>query len=105
MIHGLYSRRLATHALIAKAVKTQRDPDADHVQKHDAAFHDPRLREEVAKLGREIDHNESLINRIESMIDEMTLNSCGTAQRILAMRHLEDASSRLRRELGDHPTD
>lgn len=105
MIHGLYSRRLASHALIAKAVKAQRDPETDHVQKHDAAFHEPRLREEVGKLAKAIDHNESLITRIEELITEMQQNGWGSAERTLAMRHLEDASSRLRRELGDHPTD
>lgn len=104
-IHGLYSKLNATHAAIAAAIKLQRDPDTDPAKLEAAKISEPRLREEVAKLGKAIDHNESLINRIESMIDEMTLNGWGSAQRTLAMLHLEDASSRLRRELGDHPTD
>jgi hypothetical protein len=105
MIHGLYSRRLATHAQIAKAMKVQRDSEADPVQQHDAAFLEPRLREEVSKLGKVMDENESLITRIEALITDMQQSGWSSAERTLAIRHLEDASSRLRRELGDHPVD
>jgi hypothetical protein len=105
MIKGLYSKLNATHAAIAAAVKVQKDSDAEPAKLEAARISEPRLREEVKKICAAIEQNEGWITRIESMIDEMNLKGWGSSDRSLAIRHLEDASSRLRRELGDHPQD
>jgi hypothetical protein len=42
---------------------------------------------------------------IQGLINRMTVSPHGSANRTLAIRHLEDAQSRLQRELGDKPLD
>lgn len=100
-IAGLYQ-------LIAKL----RGQAAWNREKAKAAHTDPRLAHEADlsaaddekkadKLESHARANEAAVNIIELLIHDFTTSSHASAARTLAMRDLESASMRLRRELGD----
>lgn len=58
---------------------------------------------EADKLEAHARSNEAIIPMIELIIHDLQNSTHPSAQRTLAMRDLESASMRLRRELGDKP--
>lgn len=59
--------------------------------------------EEADNLEGHARSNEAIISMIELIIHDLQTSSIKSADRTLALRDLESASMRLRRELGDHP--
>jgi hypothetical protein len=105
MIQGLYSKLNAAHVGIAKAVKVQRDGNAAAADLYAAQQNERRLREEIKKTAAGITTTQEDIEGIEQLITYMRGTEHQSPDRTLAIRALEEASGRLRRELGDHPSD
>ncbi len=59
----------------------------------------------AAQCEAHIRSNEAVIPMIELIIHDLQTSTIQSAYRTLAIRDLECASMRLRRELGDKPTD
>ena len=104
-IPGLYQlrcRRIHT-------AKYQRDralaPNTDPRIAHESGISADRLDAEIIALSEQIEENVTSIEGIEHLIRLLTSSPHKSADRTLAIRHLEDASMRLRRELSteDHP--
>jgi hypothetical protein len=64
-----------------------------------------RMDEEADAAEAHARSNEDLITATEMIIAELSAHSHPSPSRTLAMRDLEMASMRLRRELGDKPSD
>lgn len=79
----------------------QRENDDSTIGQHAAVRSDA----EADKLESHAHSNVDLINAMEIIIHDLTTSSIQSAPRTLALRELESASMRLRRELGDQPTD
>lgn len=62
-----------------------------------------RLDAEAAKLGRQARSDAAIIQNIELLIHDLSTSTDQSAHRTLALRDLENASGRLRRELGYQP--
>lgn len=84
-----------------KAAETMTDPRTAHECETTAA------RDEVkaAELAKHAQGNVELIQNIESLIHYIQQSPHQSADRTITKRHLEDASMRLRRELGDETED
>lgn len=83
----------------AKAAATHTDPRLAHECEASATA----LETEAATHDRHAKGNTDLIINIESLIHYINHSPDKSAYRTLALRDLESASMRLRRELGDHP--
>jgi hypothetical protein len=100
-ISGLYKliqqlREQATaNARRVRSVKT------DPRMAHECAVAAEREAEEADELAKHAESNVELINKIEELIRYLANSKWQSARRTLAMRDLESASDRLRRELGD----
>ena len=81
----------------AKATKS--DPRMAHENEVRAA----ELTAEADQLAGHAKGNAELILNIETLIHYLNHSPINSADRVLALRHLEDASMRLRREIGDAP--
>lgn len=79
-----------------KAASITKDPRDAHENEVAAG----RLIEEAENLERMAKGNQELILNIETLIHYLATTNDKSAQRTLAMRDLESASSRLRREVG-----
>lgn len=103
-IQGLRMKHAATQARLSKAIQKGADEDASPRDRHDAKSSLPALQNETAAIGIAIDENERLIDRIEDLIHELKHSAHQSPDRSLCLRKLEAASDRLRREIGDHPS-
>jgi len=101
-IHGLRMQHAATQARLSKTIQRAADPDASARDQHEDKSRLPALQNEVSALGKAIDENEGLIDRIELLIYDLKHSSHQSPDRSLCIRKLEAASDRLRREIGDH---
>jgi hypothetical protein len=101
-IHGLRMMHAAKQARLSKAIQKAADVDASDRDRHDAKSSLPGLQNEVSAIGKAIDENEAMIDRIELLIADLKQSSNQSPDRSLCLRKLEAASDRLRREIGDH---
>lgn len=78
-------------------------PSKDPRIAHDCEVAAKTLDQEAEQLERMASDDWHVIENIEILIKHLAASSDKSAQRTLAMRDLESASSRLRRELGYQP--
>lgn len=84
----------------AKAAATHTDPHIAH-ECQQAAL---RMDKEAESAEAHAKGNQDIILNIETLIHYLIHSPHNSAHRTLALRHLEDASMRLRREIGDPPS-
>lgn len=77
--------------------------DPNPVSVHYAGVEAEQLTREMNLIREQISDDEYWIGRLQNMIEVLGDAKLSTANRTLAMRHLEDAQSRLLRELGGKP--
>ena len=82
-----------------KAASTRTDPRDAHESEQVAK----RLEAEATQLSRQARSDAALIQNIEFLIHDLSTSTDQSAHRTLALRDLENASGRLRRELGYQP--
>jgi hypothetical protein len=101
MIAGLYHNLQRLQARVAAGARAGAaiNPKDAHVE----AVARQKEKEERTAVAQAIIEDESYLVAIRKVIAEMQLSEHGSANRQLAIRHLEDAESRLLRELGDVP--
>jgi predicted RNase H-like nuclease (RuvC/YqgF family) len=104
-IHGLL-REIALKAKSAgaqarKAQKTTTDPRTAH----ECSITAEELARDVSDLTKISGEDRDMIIQIEATAEFLRLSKFKSALRTLALRDLESASARLRRELGDPPPD
>ena len=100
MIHGLYQQLEKAQARHAMACQAMRDGEPQTC--HDAGLLEARLRKEIEGIKQLIDSDLCLIGKLDEVIGGF-IPALSTSFRTLALRHVEDAQSRLLRELGDYP--
>ncbi len=97
---------------LLRAVKQLREQAQWNREKAKATTTDPRIAHEADMAAAEDEKrankaeaqarsNVALVNNIELLVHDLRTSSLQSAERTLAMRDLENASMRLRRELGD----
>ena len=101
MIQGLYHKIATLEARHANAYACMRD-SMDPQDIHQAHLHAEGVVRDISSLLAMADADELLVQGIQNLLDTMAILP-PTAHRVLAMRHVEDAQSRLLRELGDKP--
>ena len=102
-ISGLY-HLLALKTRQASAAKEVERLSTEPSEVHEAGQRAARFDQEGIDLAHHIVDDEGLINDIERIIARMqAATTITSAHRSLAFRDLENASMRLRRELGDEP--
>lgn len=99
---GLYQQLCDAQDALAAARNSMRHGSPSDA--HDAGVRAKCYEEAIARLKQTIDSNLSAISTMEKTISSLSIPSISTAHRTLALRHVEDAQSRLIRELGDHPS-
>lgn len=102
MIEGLYYH-VATLERAMAQLNQQIGSADDPRDGHSLSNRYAALQAEMGRTLGHIDCNEADIAQIERRIALSKRCEFRSADRTLALRHLEDASSRLRRELGDKP--
>jgi hypothetical protein len=103
MIKGLYIERANKIAAATAYPKNPLIPDRDPRDAHEREMSARTARTQADDLKIMIEETESFIERIEELIDHLANHPSKSAHRTLAQRDLENASMRLRRELGDKP--
>lgn len=104
-LEGLYILIKAKVARRKVCRAVAKDRDASPSDAHDAGFQVQQLDREIADTHTAIKECEKYVSDIELLITAIARSPNKSAHRQLALRHLEDASMRCRRELGDKPTD
>jgi hypothetical protein len=100
---GLYHDLMMLRTLLASKRVTAAAVDSDPRIAHDAGVSVIRMAGDEKALTEQILEDVTWIANLQGMINRMTVSKHGSAQRTLALRHLEDAQSRLLRELGEKP--
>ena len=104
-IPGLYQLRCRRVEQARYQRTCEHATDVDPHVAHDAGVTATRLEKEVVQLSEQIFENVTTIEGIERMVRFLTASPHKSPDRTLAIRHLEDASMRLRRELStEDPT-
>lgn len=102
-IAGLYSLISRTRQQAASQRLRAAAPDTCPHEAYDAELDAKRLEAEADRLRAHARDNERMIPNIEMLIHDLNQSPHKSAARTLALRDLEQASMRLRRELGDNP--
>ena len=105
MIKGLYHLHAEKTRELAEARAIVADPEAGAGERHDAVFNAGQLSAERVDLEYQISEDVVFIGEQQKFINFLTVTKYKSAHRTLALRHCEDAQSRILRELGDKPTD
>ena len=102
MIQGLHHKIATLEARHFYACAAMRDGTDGPQECHQAKVYADEVAREIASLREMADADEILVQGIQNLLDTITILP-PTAHRVLALRHIEDAQSRLMRELGDKP--
>lgn len=102
---GLYQNLARMRAILAGKRVTAAAVDSDPRIAHDVSVEVLRMAREEKELMTQIQEDVEFMAGIQGLINRITVSPHGSANRTLAIRHLEDAQSRLQRELGDKPLD
>ena len=103
MIQGLYQLHADKTRELAEARAIVADPEAGAGERHDAEFKVGQLTKELVDLEYQIHEDIKFIGEQQKFINFLTVTKYKSAHRTLALRHCEDAQSRILRELGDKP--
>lgn len=98
---GLWANAESARRNAASRARAAEKPATDPREAHDCAALSKSFSKEAAALELAANENDFLIAEIERVIETIRRSKHQTADRMLAMRKLEDASMRLRRENGD----
>lgn len=102
-IPGLNQRVGNLRADAAAHAQQARDPNTEPRDAHRYAERADRHAAEADQLMAQVDDNAQVVEGIEHLIHYLTNSTIQSPSRTLAMRELENASMRLRRECGDAP--
>lgn len=102
MIKGLYHKLAQCQDALAAARETMRD-DRDPGSAHNAGARARAIEADISRIRNLIDDDLLLIACIDACIDRLGNMTLTTSHRTLTTVLMEDAQSRLMRELGDHP--
>lgn len=103
MIKGLYQLHADKTRELAEARAIVADPEAGAGERHDAEFNAGQLTRELVDLEYQIHEDIKFVGEQQKFINFLTTTKFKSAHRTLALRHCEDAQSRILRELGDKP--
>ena len=98
-IPGLYQLRMRRIEQAKYNRGREHAVDVDPHIAHESGVTAERLEKEVVMLNEQIHENVTTVEGIEHMVRYLTVSPHKSPDRTLAIRHLEDASMRLRREL------
>jgi hypothetical protein len=98
MIRGLYHQCHRLRTRLNELLSVESDDPADEAT---AKERTPGVRVELALVEAAIPRRLATISMIEGLVSDLHQDPFKSADLTLAIRHLEDASMRLRRELGD----
>ncbi len=101
MIQGLYHKIAVLEARHANACAAMRQIENAR-DCHLAGAHAKEVARDITRWREMADADELLVLGMQNLLDTMAILP-PTAHRVLAIRHIEDAQSRLMRELGDKP--
>ncbi len=101
MIQGIYHQLAALEKRHAVALVEAREA-ANPRDRHQAETAAHEVKREIAKFRNIACDDEILLLGLKNLVDTMA-QLPPTPHRMLALRHVEDAQSRLMRELGDQP--
>lgn len=79
------------------------DPEAGAGQVHDAEVDIGILSKEIEDLEYEIAEDVKFVGEMQRFVNFLSVTKYKSWHRTLALRHCEDAQSRILRELGDKP--
>ena len=99
--HEIWAKRRQATELHARAAIPSCDPRTAYEDGRTAK----QLLADADAMARICHENEEAILQIEALIVNLDQSQHGSRHRSIAVRHLEDASMRLRRENGDPPED
>lgn len=99
MIIGHYHHLQRLNARIHAVQPVAMEPRVAHIE----TVSRDQLRLERDNMAEAILEDEEWISELQGLLNRITCSPHGSAHRQLAIRHLEDAQSRLLRELGDKP--
>lgn len=103
MIPGIYSQiKSKQEARDRRAAAALHAADGPRVC-HDHEVAADVLGGQIATLKSHAEENERMIGNLQGLLMELAASGHQSAHRTLALRHLEDAQSRLMRELGERP--
>lgn len=103
MIKGLYHKLNHCQDALAAARRAMRD-DPNPGAAHNAGVRASAIEQDIQRIKQTIDSNLLSIDHMEFLLGQLSIPSISSADRTLALRHIEDAQSRLLRELGDQPS-
>lgn len=104
-LQGLYILIASKAALRKRRRDDARNRDAEPSVSHTAAFEVEQLTREIAVTHNAIQESEKIVTDIDHLITALRHSSFKSDHRKQAILCLDDAAMRLRRELGDKPTD
>ncbi len=103
MIKGLYQELADKTAQRAASQARLADPEISANERHSLEWKGGDLNRAIERIGYMIAENEAWIVRIGELLEDLADAPDKTDHRTLATMHLEDAQSRILRELGDKP--
>ncbi|WAC18881.1 hypothetical protein OVA24_16745 [Luteolibacter sp. SL250] len=98
MIRGLYHQCHRLRQRLNELLSVETDDPAEEAS---ATERVPGVRIELAAVEAAVPRRLVTITMIEGLVSDLNRDPFKSADLTLAIRHLEDASMRLRRELGD----
>jgi hypothetical protein len=102
---GLYYYASAKAQTAAAKRAIADDPESAPFIAYAAHEDTVELAREMVELGLHIEEDETAVLRIQELLNFLAASSYKSRLRSLAITDLEQAQDRLRRELGDKPTD
>jgi hypothetical protein len=98
MIRGLYHQCHRLRTRLNELLSVESDDPAEESTARERV---PGVRIELVSVDAAVPRRLASIDTIEGLISDLNQDPFKSADLTLAIRHLEDASMRLRRELGD----
>lgn len=101
MEHGLYHQLAEKRVCLASDLRLSRSATTEPRDAHCAGVNAGMLEREIEDLENQILADQRLCGEIQHAINFLTASKTKTRQRALALAELENAQSRLLRELGE----
>lgn len=101
MIHGLYHLLAEKTAKRADGEARLADPEISPNERHSLEWTAEDLDREIARIGEAIAEDEGLAVCLLGLLNRIKVSAHDSRHRSLAFTHLEDAHSRILRELGE----
>lgn len=105
MIQGIYHKISAVRSVMEERLSAASDKTSDPMDSHHAGMLAEISRKDLVSLEGQMQDNEAMVAELTDMITRLKKNRFSSADRTRALCCLEDAQSRLIRDLGTKPAD